>query len=186
MTEEEMILEKPDLISRILAIELGWFLTVNPQITSECQQHPEAFNLMRGSSFETWSEKTLELYIEHLLDAQDKDRNLVREKYAKLQGLMPCENESPALVKSVEIEKDWHRETASKYPNIIKEEAGPMFLKYLRCELDTYSQRVLESYYKDRLKAKEEGRNLTTETYNNIARKLGYSSVEEMSQKQGK
>ncbi|MFC2041634.1 DUF4125 family protein, partial [Chloroflexota bacterium] len=175
--------EKSDLLSQILAIELGWFLTVNPQVTSECQQHPEAFNLMRGSSFETWSEKTLALYLEHLLDAQDKERNLVREKYAKIQGSIPCENESPALIKSVEIEEGWHKETASKYPNIIREEAEPMFAIYLKCELDTYSPRVLEAYYKDRLKAKDEGRNLTIETFNNMAKKLGYSSVEDMSQK---
>ncbi len=141
---------------------------------------------MRGSSFEVWSEKTLSLYLEHLLDAQDKERNLVREKYAKIQGSMPCENESPALIKSVEIEEDWHKETASKYPNIIREESGPMFLRYLRCELDTYSPRVLRAYYEDRKRAKAGGINLTTETFNNIAKKLGYSSVEDMSQKQGK
>ncbi|MFC1985309.1 DUF4125 family protein, partial [Chloroflexota bacterium] len=120
----------------------------------------------------------------HLVDSRDKERNLVRGKYAKIQGLIPCVNESPALVKSVEIEEGWYRETAGKYPNIIRDEAGPMFVMYLKCELDTYSQQVLEAYYKDRARAKAEGRNLAIETYDNIARKLGYSSVEDMNQNQ--
>ncbi|MFC1985610.1 DUF4125 family protein [Chloroflexota bacterium] len=185
MTEERTANKKSDLISQILEIELQWFLTVNPQITAECQQHPEAFRLMRGSAFETWSEKTLALYLEHIVDAQDKGRNLVREKYAKIQGSIPCENESPALNNSLEIEEEWFGETANKYPNMVREEAGPMFLRYLQCELDTYSPQVLEAYYEDRSGAKAEGANLAIETYGNIAKKLGYSSVEEMNQQQG-
>jgi hypothetical protein len=61
---------KLGLIQQILDIELAWFLTVNPQLTSECQKHPEAFKLMRQSPFETWSEQTLALHLVHLIDAQ--------------------------------------------------------------------------------------------------------------------
>jgi len=176
---------KSDLIGRILEIELLWFLTANPQPTSECQEHPETFNLMRGSGFETWSERTLALYLEHLADAQDKGRNLVREKYAKIEGSMPCENMGPVLTNSVEIEERWLKEAASKYPHIMRGDAGGGFSRYLRCELDTFSQETLESYYKDRLHAATEGKNLVIETYDRIARKLGYSSLEDWNQQQG-
>lgn len=176
---------KADLIERILQIELPWFLTVNPQLTSECQQHPEAFRLMRQSPFETWSEETLALHLEHLVDAQSKGRNLVREKYAKIEGSIPCENTTPALTSSVEIEERWFSEAASKYPSIIRGEGGTGFKIYLRCELDTFSPETLESYYKDRLAAETEGGNLVVAAYDGIAKKLGYKSIDEWNQKQG-
>ncbi len=184
MTNEVPSDRKSGLINRILEIELPWFLTVNPQLTSECQEHPEVFKLMRRAPFETWSERTLALHLEHLVDAQSKGRNLVREKYAKIENSMPCVNTSPALNNSVEIEEHWSEEAASKYPNILREEATAGFIKYLRCELDTFSQETLESYCKDRLGAETEGRNLVTETYDRIAPKLGYSSIEEWNQQQ--
>jgi len=84
MTKEAPRDRKNDLINRILDTELKWFLTVNPTLTSECQQHPEAFKLMRSSAFETWSEETLVLYLEHLIDAQSKGRNLVIETYDRI------------------------------------------------------------------------------------------------------
>ncbi len=177
---------KSDLIERILEIELSWFLTVNPQLTSECQEHPEAFRLMRQAPFETWSEQTLALHLEHLVDAQGKGRNLVREKYAKIEESIPCVNLSLPLHNSIEIEERWFKEAVSKYPNILAEEAGAGFIKYLRCELDTFSQETLESYYKDRLGAETEGKNLVIEIYNIIAQKIGFSSIEEWNQQQGR
>lgn len=177
---------KLGLIQQILDIELAWFLTVDPQLTSECQKHPEAFKLMRQSPFETWSEQTLALHLEHLIDAQKKGTNLVREKYAKIQGIMLCENVTTALKNSVAIERRWFKDAATKYPNIIKQETGATgFERYLRCELDTFSQDTLEFYYKDRFGAEAGGRNLVIEVYDRIARKLGYSSIEDLNHKQG-
>jgi len=175
--------KKTDLINHILDIELGWFLNVNPTITSECQRNPEAFKLMRGSNFVTWSKKTLTLYLEHLGDTQSQGRNLVREKYAKIQKLVPCQNSSPALNNNVEIQERWQREAREKYPLIFRRGDGTGFTWYLRCELDTYSPAVLESYLNDLKAASLEGRNLVIETYDRIAKKLGHSSLEEWHQK---
>lgn len=174
--------KKAELIDKILEIELHWFLTVNPQLTAECQQHPQTFKLMRESIFETWSEKTLSLYLESLINAQNKERNLMREKYAKMDNLMPCGNISPTLYEIVTIEERWQKEAMDKYPQVFKEEAGPGFVKYLQCELDAYSQATLESYFSDLTRASAEGRNLVIERYDRIAQKLGYSSLEEWNQ----
>lgn len=176
---------KTELIGRILEIELQWFLTVNPQLTAECQQHPETFKLIRGSIYETWSEKTLHLYLEHLVNAQSKGRNLVREKYAKIDNLMPCVNISPTIYEIVKIEERWHKEAVEKYPHVFKGEAGPGFVQYLQCELDTYSQVTLESYFNNLAMASAERRNLVIEGYDRIAQKLGYSSLEEWNQQIG-
>jgi hypothetical protein len=177
--------KKTDLIDRTLDIELEWFLNVNPVITSECQRNPEAFRLMRGSNFETWSERTLTLYLEHLRDAQSQGRNLMREKYAKMQKLIPCQNSSPTLDSNVAIQERWQQEAKDRYPGIFRQEEGASFAWYLRSELDTYSPAVLESYLNDLKTASLEGKNLVIETYERIARKLGHSSLDEWHQKRG-
>ena len=185
MAEGVPIDRKSGLINQILEIELEWFVTVNPQLTSVCQQHPEAFKLMRGSGFETWSEGTLALYLEHLVAARSEGRNLMREKYAKMENLMPCVNTSQVLNDSVEIQERWQKEMTEKYPRMFREEAMAGFSLYLRCELDTYSSAVLESYLNDLKSALREGRNLAIEAYDGIAKKLGFSSLEEWSQQRG-
>ncbi len=182
MTEEVPRDKKSDLINQILEIELQWFLNVNAEAGAECQQHPEAFKLIRGSTFETWSEEILALYLEHLVDAQSKGKNLVREKYAKIEGLIPCVNTSEALNDIIKIQEDWQKEARDKYPRMFRGEAGTESARYFRCELDTYSPAVLESYLNDLRTALPEGKNLVIETYNKIAQKIGYSSLEEWEQ----
>jgi hypothetical protein len=177
--------KKPDLIDRILDIELEWFLNANPTITSECQRHPESFRLMRGSNFETWSEKTLKIYLEHLHEAQSQERNLMREKYAKMQKLIPCQNSSPTLNSNVAIQERWQQEAKDRYPGIFRQANETSFTWYLRSELDTYSPAVLESYLNDLNAASLEGKNLVIETYDRIAKKLGHSSLDEWHQKRG-
>lgn len=173
---------KSVLIGEILKIELHWFLTVNPQLTAECQQHPETFRLIRQSIFETWSEKTLRLYLESLIDAQSKGRNLMREKYAKIDNLIPCVNISPVIYEITKIEERWQKEALAKYPYVFKQEAGEGFVTYLRCELDAYSQVTLESYFNNLAMTLAGGRNLVIERYSRIAQKMGYSSLEEWNQ----
>ena len=185
MSEKTSANSKPDLVEMILEIELPWFLNVNPQLTAECQEHPEAFKLMRQAPFETWSDQTLALHLKHISNAKSKDRNLIREKYAKIENSMPCVNLSPALNHSVDIEENWFKEATAKYPNIIIDAAREQFVTYLRCELDTFSQDTVDSYYKDRSEAKAEGKNLIVETYNIIAKKLGYNSIDEWNKQQG-
>ena len=53
MTDSESPLDKNELIDRILTIELEWFLSVNPTVTSECQRNPEAFKLLMAQDAES-------------------------------------------------------------------------------------------------------------------------------------
>lgn len=177
MFEEATKDKKSELINRILEIELQFFMTVNPQLTSECQQHPQAFRLMRGSDFETWSERTLNLYLDHLVNAKSKGRNPIREKYAKMQNLMPCEHFGDVLNEILKMKERWQEGAAAKYPNIIRREGLGGFKRYLRCELDTFSPAVLESYLNDLKIALAAEKNLTIEMYDRIAKKMGYDSL---------
>jgi hypothetical protein len=169
---------RADVIEQILEIELGWFLTVNPEITAECQRHPEAFKVMRRASFLTWSQPTLESYLEHIRTAAAEEHNLVREKYAKMQESIPCRDDSPALQDIIAIQKRWQQAAREQYPAIFQEDPKANFDWYLRCELDTYSPAVLESYHGDITRAEADGRNLIIETYDNLARGLGFASLD--------
>ena len=167
-----------EVIEQILEIELGWFLTVNPEITTECQRHPEAFKVMRRSSFLTWLLPTLESYLEHLHTAAGEERNLVREKYAKMQAAIPCRNESQTVRDTIAIQERWQQAAREQYPTIFQENPKASFAWYLRCELDTYSPAVLESYHGDVARAEASGRNLIIEPYDNLALNLGYASLD--------
>jgi hypothetical protein len=57
---------KDRTIEAILEIELQMFLTVNPEPTSGCQEHPESFKLHRRAQFAPWSEEALGSYLEDL------------------------------------------------------------------------------------------------------------------------
>lgn len=50
---------------------------------------------------------------------------------------------------------------------------------YLRSELETYSDRLLELHHRDVMKALKENRNMVLEAHSNIVRKLGYNSLDE-------
>ena len=187
MADETPAAAKTDLINQILDIELDWFLNVNPTITADCQRNPDAFKLMRGSNFETWSEKTLALYLTHLHDSRSEERNLVREKYAKMQGSIPCQNSSQTLTDNLEIQQRWNQEAREKYPHILRQGDESGFAWYLRCELDTYSPAVLESYLQDLKAAVRKQQNLVIETYERIAQKLGHASLDDWHrQKEGR
>jgi len=177
MFEEATKDKKSELINRILEIELQFFMTANPQLTSECQQHPQAFRLMRGD-FETWSERTLNPYLEHLVDAKSKGRNPIREKHAKMQNLMPRENFGDVLNEILKIKKRWQEEVVANYPNIVRREGLEEFKRYLRRELDTFSPAA--GVYLNGLKsALVAERNLTIEMHDGLqARKLESVNLE--------
>ena len=181
-------MSKKDLIDEILSIELDMFRRV-PVLGSKCQDDLEAFRINRESQFETWSERTLECYLSDLKEALKQRRNLMTQKYLKIEiardGSFPCTNLNPIIDKIMEEEENWFREFKKKYPHILKENEEiicgvPLWLIYLRAELETYSDETLESLYQDILEAKAKGKNLVEETYRKLFQKLGYTSLEEV------
>jgi hypothetical protein len=91
------VTEKDRISEAILEIELRMFFTVNPVQTSGCQEHPESFKLHRRAQFAPWSEEALGSHLEDLHAAQAQGGNLMRRKYARMQGLLPpAESSKPA------------------------------------------------------------------------------------------
>ena len=175
-----------ELVQEITSIELRMFLTVQTSGPTTCQEQPETFKLMRRAGFHVLSTETLESYLQDLEEALDEDRNLVTLKYARIDELIPCLNDNPIIGKIVEIEERWFKELEKKYPATFRNRADFAAGIYLRSELETYSDRTLELYYKDACQSLAEGRNLTAERYAYLFKQLGYRSIEDMERERKK
>ncbi|MGQ9721319.1 MAG: DUF4125 family protein [Candidatus Jordarchaeum sp.] len=169
-----------ELIDDIVKIELDWFMNVRTIYPSRCQEHPRVFELMRRSTYELWSEETLRKYLEHVKSSASNGRNLMTERYARMDRMIPPINLNPLIEEIVEIEVSWTEEIFRKYPHIFRNDSLLGFKIYLKCELETYSDEVLELYYRDLEGAKNEGRNLVQEKYLNLFKKIGYNSLDEV------
>lgn len=179
--------EKKQLIERILEIEMRMFLATPSREHAVCQDSPDGFILTRGSVFELWSPETLESYLEDLKQAEADHRNVMAEKYARMENLIPCLNINPVIDEIVGIETAWQNAVRARYPRLMdgRPETGickAEFDVYLRCELETYSRRTLKHYLLNDRDYLERGINQAEEKYKLIVRKLGYESLEEAEQ----
>jgi len=172
--------DREELLREVTDIELRMFLAVEPSIPSACQEQPETFKMMRKASFYVLSNETLESYLRDLQEALEENRNLMELKYARIDDLIPCLNDNPIIDEIVEVEGNWLKELAERYPLTFKGRAEYAAGVYLRSELETYSNETLDLYFKDVSKAIEEGRNLTEERYTFIFRQTGYDSIDDM------
>jgi len=178
--------DRESLINAILAIELQMFLNVKSESPASCQEHPDVFKKIRESIYELWSDAMLESYLRDLIMAEQNNRNLVVEKYARMDNLIPPLNDNPLIGKIVEIEQKWQEELKTKYPAIYNHvcrdmnsaDNGSNFRVYLASELETYSDNTLEEYYKYVKKLFDNGESLSIEMLKRLARKNGYDDLE--------
>ncbi len=177
-------IDKWDLIDNIITFELEMFLQVKTKDEdghSKCQDDPDTFKIMRWMSHSVLSEQTLKSYLEDLISAKVADRNLMTEKYALMENLIPHTNQNPVINQIAEIEINWMNELRPKYPNLLRENSET-FKNYMICEYETYSNQTLEFLMLDINKAIERKLNLTELRYKNLFKRLGYKSLEELEQ----
>jgi hypothetical protein len=181
--------EKTILIEKILEIELKMFLTVPVLEKTGCQEHPDNFRMTRKAQFITWSEQTLNSYLNDLTTAEQDNRNLMTHKYARMDDLVPRENNDPLIDRIVKVQYAWQTEMMNKYPALMGR-ARPLgsssdtpfqtsFETYLRAELETYSHRTIAALYEDIALKQENRKNMTEELYDYMIKDLGYESLEE-------
>lgn len=166
---------RTDLIEKILAAELRMFQSVPAIGTNRCLEHPEEFKQHREAQFSIFSNETLESYLADIRTAQENGQNLMTNKYARMDNLIPKTNQS-ALVESVaEIMMDWQLQMIEKYPSMM-EHARPVasenddqyktsFETYIKGELETYSENTLLLLQNDLKKLQAEGKNGSEEIY---------------------
>ncbi len=182
-------MSKDELIKDILKIELEMFKQVRTASPSSCQENTDAFVLFREAAFVNWSEQTLKCYLQDLQTARQEGRNLMTEKYARMDKLIPCLNDNPLIDDIMAIEIDREKEVRAKYPHVFgesssqegaeKEDGSARFQNYLRSELETYSNDTLLNYYTNLLVAVDNNENLTEKTYAAIFRQRGFDSLAE-------
>ncbi len=180
------------LIDQVLDIEWEMFTTVQSRGgRASCQDDRSGFDLIRRSQFITWSEETLKSYLNCLQEAKAAGKNLMTLKYARMENLIPPPNPEvlPLIDRIAEIALEWQVEFSQKFPYI--EQARPVYRwqegmsgvtsseTYLRGELETYSLKTLESYFRDVLEKKSKGLNGVELVYENNVKGLGYESLQE-------
>ncbi|MCE5335338.1 MAG: DUF4125 family protein, partial [Desulfobacteraceae bacterium] len=155
--------------------------------TSCCQEYPESFKMHRLAQFAPWSVQTLSSYLNDLQAAHDTGRNLMRVKYARMQGLIESENAHPLIDEILRLVIGWQKEMFRKYPGIMngarpltdEGEADRMtsFATYARGELETYSLRTLRLLHSDMILMQEHGGNWSEAIYDSLVKGSGYASL---------
>ena len=200
--------KKDDLVGRIVEREWDMFQNVeNAGGKASCQQDYQTFEIMRHSQAMSWSEETLESYLEDLQNARKDKRNLLTEKYARMMEstapleharieslLPPLDPEVPEIVdRIVTILIDWEEEVIEKYPYVASRgrplrttEDTPYATSietYLRGELSTYSPRTLKLYLENVLRQKAEKVNGSEVIHTNTVKRYGYKSLDDANEK---
>ena len=182
MTNEKE--NRKELLNNIIEIELHMFKQVRTSEPSLCKDRPETFKVMRRMTHSVLSTETLESYLGDLQKAKAEGRNLLTEKYARMDNRIPPLKTNRLIDDIVKLEGWWMRELSQKYPQSFKGESGGFEL-YLSSELETYSDETLKLYFGDVSRAEKEGRNLAEERYTKLAQQIGYGSIDEMERKRG-
>lgn len=147
---------------------------------NRCLEHPEAFKLHREAQFSIFSEDTLKSYLDDIIQARERDINLMTMKYARMDNLIPSFNQSPLVDKVADIMIGWQLELVRKYPSLMKhirpvesekdEQPRTSFETYLKAELETYSGRTLSYLLDDLKKLQAGGKNGSEEIYRYLVR----------------
>ncbi len=199
---------REDMIERIIEAEWKMFQNV-PNIGGRavCQDDLETFRIMRAGQSASWSDATLESYLEDLNEAKKAERNLLTEKYARMMRstspleyaqikhlLPPVDPEAIELIEQiVRIVLKWEEDLLEKYPYIIKR-SRPLFSRedsisvtsmetYLRGELSTYSIKTLNLYLDHIQKEQSEDINGSAVTLLYMIKQYGFDSLEEANEK---
>jgi len=192
------------LIEKVVDLEWNMFQNVeNIDGKASCQEDPKTFKIIRSSQFESWPKAALESYLDDLKEANEKEINLISEKYARMMRstspshyakiehlLQPLDSDKQELIeKAVKIVLAWEEELLKKYPYILRK-GRPLYSSldsplvtsvetYLRGELSTYSKKTVELYYGHLLNERSRNANASKTTLESMARKYGYKSLEE-------
>lgn len=178
-------MEKDELLENILDMEWDMFTAVKSANPVSCQSSPDKFRAIRGSVFTIWTDDMLASYLLQLSAAKLVGRNLLTEKYARMDNLIPPLTDSPYIDAIIEISELWQRELRENYPELYKrccrtmEETGDgqNFSVYLRCELETYGDDTLELYYANVKHALDQDKNLSIEALRSLIEKSGYRDL---------
>ncbi|MEG2172390.1 MAG: DUF4125 family protein [Desulfovibrionaceae bacterium] len=166
------------LLDAIIEMELVMFVaTPNEGGPASCQQKPEAFRMMRWMAHCIHDEATLLSYYNDLQAAQINERNLMVEKYARMDNRIPPVSTSPLVDHIAEAESSWLEAAVNLYPHALKGNGKQVFKHYISCELETLSDETLEHYANEVNIALQNNKNLVIDRHDMLCKRLGYESL---------
>ena len=110
----------PSLLDQVLEAEWKMFVRVKSDRYASCQSAPNNFKTIRSSLFETWTQSMLASYLADLKQAEGDGRNLLAEKYARMDNLIPPLSNSPLIDIIVTVESNWQEELENRYPALYR------------------------------------------------------------------
>ena len=167
-----------------------------------CQNNWPTFKVMRMSQYMTWTEDMLLQYLYEFKTNYANGRNMIEEKYARMMEstapleyagfadqLPPISEEKRAVMEQViGLQVKWMEEFAAEYPNLAEDARrihtsedlpyDTSYETYLRGELGTYSDRMLEMYGRYIVAHAQEGRSVAREIMENTVHFYGYQDLE--------
>ncbi len=178
-------MNKEELIRLIVEIEWDMFQQVKSAVFAPCQLQPAVFKRIRESVYETWSEEALQSCRIDFEEAQQEGKNLLTEKYARMDDLISAIRENPCIEQIVITETQWQDEIRCTYPALYNRVCrstnpyndGRNFSIYLKGELQTYSDRTIELYYQEVIKALKRNENLALKSLEILVKKGGYRDL---------
>lgn len=197
-----------ELVEEIAKLEFEAFDKVhNEGGRASCQNDWFTFSIMRKSQYLTWNRQMLMQYLYDFYREFHRGHNLIEEKYGRMmESTAPEEYEKikshfPVLTEEKKriieqicgMQVGWMEEFAREYPaladnarSIHTSEDNPFntsYETYLRGELGTYSDKMLELYGRYIVGYAQAGKNLARDIMGNSVRMYGYGSIEEAEEK---
>ncbi len=201
-------MQDEELVTKIARIEFDAFDKVkNEGGRASCQNDWYTFSIMRESQYMTWERPMLLQYYYDFTRELSYGHNLITEKYGRMMestapekyeeikdNFPPLSPEKKSIIEAiVGIQVGWMHNFTEKYPKLgdrsrsvdtFDDNAGnTSYETYLRGEISTYSDKMLQLYAAFVVKLTKEGRNLAFETMQNSVLLYGYDSLEDAEKK---
>lgn len=193
-----------DLAERIARTEFEAFDKVKNQGgRAGCQDDWFTFSIMRKSQYLTWNRSMLLQYLYDFTREYTKGHNLIEEKYGRMmESTAPAEYEKmkahfPVLSEEkkqiieriVGIQVKWMEEFAAEYPKLAGNARSihtyedhafnTSYETYLRGELGTYSDKMLELYGRYIVEYAQKEKNLAKDIMEHSVLMYGYEGLDD-------
>ncbi len=195
--------EREALVEEIARLEFRGFDKVkNEGGRASCQNDWSTFSIMRKSQYLTWNREMLQQYLYDFNREYHRGHNLIEEKYGRMMESTAPEKyeeirthfpelseEKKAIIEHiVGMQVAWMEEFGAQYPALAgnarkihtSEDTAEdtSYETYLRGELSTYSDKMLELYGRYVVEYARSGRNTAYEIMENSVKMYGYQDVE--------
>lgn len=175
---------------------------------ASCQNNWPTFKVMRMSQYMTWDEDMLLQYLYEFKTNYANGRNMIEEKYARMMAstapleyaafadkLPPISAQKKEIMERIiELQVKWMEDFAAQYPKLAGNARtihtaedlpyDTSYETYLRGELGTYSDKLLEMYGRYVVEYAKSGRSVAREIMANTVKFYGYKSFEEAESRQ--